>query len=206
MKSGDQRFGIDQYNLDLMPSFDPLDARDRIANMAMNTAGKPWSLANTGGTALGKPASALGMPGSALGSSGSALGSAGSALGTPGSALGGTATNASKFGLDLGSKSASNLGLGTGATSGFNWGSMAGMLPQVALQLGIPQAMFGRYAGNTLAQGGSGALTGMAMGGPVGGAVGGGIGLLAGLLGGGGQRPRPQVPVNPASPDYLANY
>lgn len=217
MGGGSQRlqnpnFGMDQ-SIDYMPSFNPLDARDTMTSFAMNStqnikapmnvAGKPWNLANSGGSALGSPGSALGSPGSAFGSSsmGSALGSAGSALGAPGSALGGAA-GGSKFALDMGSKSAGDLALKTGAGSGLGLANFAGMIPEAALQLGIPQALFGRYAGTALARGGSGALTGMAMGGPVGAGVGGGLGLLSGLLGGGGQRPRPNVPTMPFGDEY----
>lgn len=214
--------GIDQ-STDLMPSFNPLDTNPMNA-LAMNStqnivpkniAGKPWNLGNSGGSILGQPGSALGGSGSALGGAGSALSpklatpftagnlsaggmaGAGLTMGPANEAIQG----ASRFGLDLGAKSAGDLALKTGG-SGLGFANFAGMIPQAALQLGIPQALFGRYAGNALAQGGSGALTGMAMGGPVGAGVGGGLGLLSGLLGGGGQRPRPNVPTMPFGDEY----
>lgn len=188
-------YGFDNSSLDLMPSFDPNNIKDKITTMAMNRAGGAWNLGNSGGSALGSPGSALGAPGPALGGSGSFFGGGAGAAG-----------GAGKFSLS-GVKGAEDLALKSPA-SGFQFSSLAGMIPQAALATGLPQAIFGRYTGNILGQGASGALTGMAMGGPVGAAVGGGVGAIGSALTGkqGQQRPPMQVPVTPMKPDLYSNY
>lgn len=191
-------YGFDNSSLDLMPSFDPLNVKDKITTMAMNRAGSAWNLGNSGGSALGSPGSALGAPGSALGGSGSFFGG--------GAGAAGAGANAGRFSLS-GVKGAEDLALKTPG-AGFQFSSLAGLIPQAALATGLPQAIFGRYTGNILGQGASGALTGMAMGGPVGAAVGGGVGALGSAITGkqGQQRPPMQVPVTPMKPDLYSNY
>lgn len=165
-----------------------------------------WTMSNSGGSALGSPGNALGSAGSALRPNAS-LGSIGSFFGGPAQtskySLLGPAATADKFSL-TGAASAPQYGLdmskGAGKAGGLKNLSgmdMASMGVGAATAAGIPQMLFGRTAGNALGQGASGALTGMAMGGPVGAGVGGGLGLLSSLLGGGGQRPRPNVPTMP---------
>lgn len=189
------------------------------ANMLQDPSNNPWMVQNGPGVALGRAGSALGPAGSALGGApnvfNASLGSAPSTLNAgisaarpsvaqgAGSLYGGSMPGASQFGLDAATKGGKGAGIGK-MFSGVN-GANIGV--GAANAVGLPQAILGRTAGGALGAGASGALTGFQMGGPWGAAAGGGLGMLTSLLGGGGQKPRPQVPVTmQAQPDLYSNY
>ena len=196
------RYDLDPTLLGLTPDFDPMNVKDKFTTMSMNTANKPWNLANSGGGALGKPGSALGAPGSALRSNKPTLDYDlfSSAL-NPGGGTSNLAQQGTRFGLDLGSKSASNLGLQTQDPSKFSWGSIASAIPSMVLNSGAPQALFGNYAGNILSQGAGGAMTGAAIGGLPGAAIGGGIGAIGSALTGVPKKKPANIPMASADPN-----
>ena len=173
---------LDDSGLDYLPSFDPNNIKDKITKLTMNN--NPWNMANSGGSALGKPGAALGAPGSALGaSSGPALGVGASSTGAFNGSLTAPSTTG-QFSL-TGVKGANDLGLkeGAGKAGGMSGMNMANMGMGVATAAGVPQAIFGKQTGNVLGNGATGAMTGFSMGGPIGAGIGGGLGALQGIMG-----------------------
>jgi len=186
---------FDDSSLDYMPSFDPNNIKDKITKLTMNK--NPWNMANSGGSALGKPGSPLGAgTGSALGSYGPALGTEAGRTGVfNGSLTMPSTTTAPHFTPDK-----------AGKANGMSGMDMASMGMGAANAAGVPQAIFGKQTGNVLGGGATGAMSGFAMGGPVGAGIGGGLGALQGIMGNkeGSKKPY-NGPIGTADPNSFPN-
>lgn len=173
---------LDDSSLEYLPSFDPNDIKDKITKLTMNK--NPWNMANSGGSALGRPGSALGASKSALGApTGPALGVGASSTGAFNGSLA-APSQTGQFSL-TGVKGANELGLkeGAGKSGGMSGSSMAGMGVDMLNSSGAPKQAFGNYYGSVLGGAASGAATGSAAG-PYGALIGAGVGAISGSMSG----------------------